>query len=96
MEPKEFMTLKYWKREQKHAELTLQQLKIIFNALDMEPSLTEEEELVWSVLSCSSVLLKISEMDHYFHVILKELPLDLYVYLNLKYKFIMLHKWICF
>ena len=45
LEPKEFMSLNFWLREQYKRESILQQFKIILKALNMEHILMVEEEL---------------------------------------------------
>lgn len=79
---KEFMILKYFKKELFNVKLILVLSKIILTVSDMEHSHMEEEVLDWKELLCFIVLLKILEMLHCSQEILKESPLDLSMYTN--------------
>lgn len=72
MEPKEFMILKFCRRELKNVELTQALLKIILTVSDMEPSLTVEEVLDFRESLCYIAHLKTSEMLLYSQETLKE------------------------
>lgn len=75
--PKESMTQKYSRREQKSVELIHPPLKTTLIASDMELSLMVEEALAYKELLCFTAGSKTSEIVHYFLETLKELLLDL-------------------